>query len=100
MALPMLYSRRKRLASKTGDDVYQYETMSPKLRQQLIFMFASWDERHRQYGSFHPIFKDAVSAMREELGVACLCSRYARDCDDEFQMWFQEEQNIGIFSMV
>lgn len=95
MALPMLYSRRKRLADKTGDDVYQYDDMSTKLRQQIFYIINDWNSRYGGYNSSNPIFDDVVTMLREELGAVKLCTRYAHDTQDEFHQWLIAEQQVA-----
>jgi hypothetical protein len=45
MALLNLYSRRKYLAEKRGDDVYNYDKISPKLRNQILFVIYELDSK-------------------------------------------------------
>ncbi len=86
MALPMVYSRRKRMA-KFGPDVYQYDTMSSKLRQQVLFVFNQWNEALDQYDARNPVYHHAVTQMREQLGAVQL-TKYRQNVDDEFREWF------------
>lgn len=94
MALPMLYSRRKRLANKTGDDVYHYHEISSKLRQQMIFIFDDWDARYASFESLHPIYDEVVPLLREELGRVELYKGMGSGHGFEFRAWFLRETDI------
>lgn len=89
MVLPNLYSRRKRSASKVDADVYQYEDMPIKLRNQMLHIFDRWNNGFRGYNKpDEPIYKDAVEILRTELGVKSLTGRYHSSEDEEFHAWF------------
>ncbi len=92
MALPMLYSRRKRAAQQKGD-VYQYDVMSPKLRQQILFIFEYWNELLQAYGNNYPISTPIVAEMKKELGLPKLCS-YPQSDHHEFKEWFLEHDEL------
>ena len=92
MALPNLYSRRKRLAEKQGDDVYQYEIMSGKLRNQILFIIDEWDKKLR-YGGVR-VAKTIVEMMRQELGETCLSNDYPSHDAEELRQWFSEVSSI------
>lgn len=96
MALPNLYSRRKRLANKKEDDVYQYDTISGKLRNQILHIFDRWNKGFYSYRttSSNPIYDSAVSALRTELGVQTLHGRFSSDADVEFHEWFTKHSII------
>ncbi|WP_156106257.1 STM4504/CBY_0614 family protein [Sphingobium sp. ba1] len=89
MALPMIYSRRKRIAEKTDADVYQYNTISPKLRQQMLFVFDAWDRNFRSGTSLSPIYTFSVESMRTELGTTKLTLGWTPDFALEFREWFR-----------
>lgn len=83
----MVYSRRKRLAEKTEADVYQYVDMSPKLRQQIMFVFAEWNNKLTGYSSMSAVFDSAVFEIRKELGKPKLIPR-PQSTEQEFSTWF------------
>ena len=93
MALPMIYSRRKRIAENTTADVYQYVDMSPKLRQQILFVFSLWSKKFYDYTIGDVVFFTAVSDMRQELGKPSLCT-YSNSPEDEFTQWFLACQEV------
>lgn len=93
MALPMIYSRRKRLAQQDQADVYQYESMSPKLRQQILFVLSDWNSHITTYSRDLIVFKFVIKHMRKELGAPAL-SNYAHDDEDEFSAWFLSFDNL------
>jgi len=94
MVLPGIYSRRKRLAQKQGDDVYQYVTITPKLRKQIVMIFEEIDRGFKTYSVKNPIFDFAVKMMRKELGEEPLAGISRYQCDDEFEEWFTTWDNI------
>jgi hypothetical protein len=89
MALPNLYSRRKRLAEKQGDDVYHYDKMSLKLRNQILFIIEGWDKKYSGFERYAPVSTTIVNMMREQLGENRLSSDYASDKVDELYQWFR-----------
>ncbi len=93
MALPMLYSRRKRIAQQQGADVYQYETMSIKLRRQVIFVFNEWNQIVYTYNNPYAIYSPVVEQMRKELGVFSLVD-WSENTQNEFEKWFVSHNNL------
>jgi hypothetical protein len=89
-----IFSRRKRNAQKTGDDVYQYEEFPKKLRNQILFIFDEWNEQFESYGDSSPIYKGLVELMRKELGQQTLTGQYANSVNHEFTEWFRSSQSI------
>lgn len=93
MALPDLYSRRKRQRNTNSADVYQYDEMPLKLRTQALHIFDRWNEGF-MYDTSNPIYKDACDMLRVELGVKSLTGRYHNGSDDEFHQWFSAHSDI------
>jgi hypothetical protein len=91
LALPNLFSRRKRQAT-AGSDVYQYDICSPKLRQQIIQMIGEANRGLATPYSSNDIYEDVVKLLRKELGVPKLWDEY--DFDDEFNSWFLNHDDI------
>jgi hypothetical protein len=91
MALPNLYSRRKRLAEKQGDDVYQYHRISSKLRNQILFILEEWDRKLHSSGV--RIAKTTVEMMRQELGETCLSNGYPSNDAEELR--YSASQSYG-----
>jgi AbiJ N-terminal domain 4 len=94
MVLPNLYSRRKRNAEKVGDDIYQYEECSDKLKNQILFVFEAWNSKYDVYDNRDPIYGVCVTIMRKELGRQSLSERFAPNVKDEFNMWFRASESI------
>lgn len=92
MALPNLYSRRKRLAEKQGDDIYKYHRMSSKLRNQILFILEEWDRKLHSSGV--RIAKTTVEMMRQELGETSLSNDYPSHDAEELRQWFGECASI------
>ncbi|WP_454883979.1 STM4504/CBY_0614 family protein [Sphingomonas oryzagri] len=94
MALLDLYSRRKRDAAKAGADVYQYVSISNKLRRQLVFVFEDCTKAlSSSYWDSDEVWSDAVAVMRRELGRSEL-TEYSDGSYMEFANWFLKEQDI------
>lgn len=95
MVLLDLYSRRKRNANKVGDDVYQYDTMSEKLRNQVLFVVDRWDDGFRAYDTVtYPIYNTVVNALRTELGIKKLSRSYNCEDNEEFHEWFLAHSEV------
>lgn len=96
MTLIDTYSRRKRQASKTTADVYQYVDLSPKLRQQMLFAFYRMAEVALK-GSSHTegqFWQEVVEFLREEQGVQFLARGYFPSAREEFDSWFKANNDI------
>jgi len=88
MALPDIYSRRKREAGKVDADVFQYDQFSGKLRQQLILLLRRQSDRLNAT----KLYEALVGTLREELGTERLANEYA--VSHEFDAWFRLTPNI------
>lgn len=84
MSLPDIWSRRKRLASGVKD-VFQYDVIPVKLRQQTLFIFA---DLQKTIGSRSDISSSVCEIMREELGVLTLGRGYPQTTLEELYNWF------------
>jgi hypothetical protein len=91
VALPNLFSRRKRQAAG-NPEVYHYDVCSSKLRQQIIQMICEANERLVSAYSTGDLYKNLVKIIRKELGVSKLFNQY--DLDDEFNGWFLSHPQI------
>jgi hypothetical protein len=67
--------------------------MSPKLRQQILFILDTWEGRFRTYSNGEPVFAVINSIMRKELGTTKLSS-YSSDEIDEFKQWFRAHEEV------
>lgn len=95
MPLIDIYSRRKRQASKTTVDVYQYVDLSPKLRQQMLYAFNHMAEvAVRGCSTEGELWQGVVEMLREEQGVECLGKGYSSNARDEFDKWFKANDDV------
>lgn len=99
MALPQLFSRRKRQESNATNDVYYYDQMPPKLRVQVIHIIR---EAVGEYYSGYEneatveVYDHIADTMRKELGVFSLRNYTGRDSSEELFNWFLNEEDIDI----
>jgi hypothetical protein len=91
MALPNIYSRRKRLAAGMVD-VYQYEDCSQKLRRQIIQIIKQANDRVSTYDDSQRVYNYVAYEMRKELGVAQLSD--GDYSEEEFEYWFMSHQEM------
>lgn len=95
MALPDLYSRRKRALVNKPDDFYQYEDLTPKLRTQLIQIFSEALGDYGYQKRCNDWWDDATTIMRKEKGVFALHNR-ADNSQHEYGNWFLTEPEIDL----
>jgi hypothetical protein len=97
MTLPQTYSRRKRQGEAAGSaDVYQYETVSPKLRVQVIQILQDAIGPYYNAGSREAganVYDKLVLQMRRELGVYELW-KGQRNAHDELFAWMGSSTNL------
>lgn len=97
MALPQIYSRRKRLAEAGAVDVYQYEKVSDRLRVQVIQIIQDAlgaDLDVRGYSSpLVGVYEELVRLMRREVGVHQLVP-HVRSAPHEYLKWLEAEPRI------
>ena len=95
MPLIDIYSRRKRQASKTTADVYQYIELSPKLRQQMLFAFNHMAEvAVKGTSTENELWQNVVEILREEQGVESLSPGYFENAQAEFDCWFKTNDDV------
>ncbi|WP_226549685.1 STM4504/CBY_0614 family protein [Celeribacter naphthalenivorans] len=96
-----LFSKRKKRAQSSVDDVFQYEKISQKLRTQIVHIWndalGSYDD-FRGYGhaDAHESYTSLVRALRREYGVFCLVEdrHNAKDEFHELINFFLQEEKI------
>lgn len=87
MALPMTYSRRKRLAEQAGQTLpFRAEPFGNKLITQLFQLISQMDGMFRYDNKLFPML---VGYVRQELGTLSLAR--ANDEAQEFYQWFIAE---------
>jgi hypothetical protein len=96
MSLPPTYSRRKREAEKTGEDVYVYDHIPQKVRVQVVQILG--DGLGRYYHLSHhtpisPVYDALNKHMCRELGVYSLSSVEGNK-EHAFFSWLQKEENV------
>ena len=96
MALPDLFSRRKRDAEGGGSDVYKYDEISRRLRVQIIQILVECighqgDQWIRSPGA--DIYLYVSSVLRKELGVFRLSDNVEDDCENELFKWFSTSKD-------
>lgn len=100
MSLIPIYSRRKRLAAGTAQDIYDYDQMSERLRVQFLHVcqavIGKWDEDSYGDPAQNYVYIQIVEILRKELGVFKLTDQ-TRSSDspyEEFHDWFLSESDI------
>jgi hypothetical protein len=96
--LPPIYSRRKRQAEATGQDVYNYIVIPLRVRVQVIQMLEAGlgkADRSTNMGGHqvNPCYEHIVKSMRLELGVHRLAGNEDREFQEELFFWLQQESN-------
>lgn len=98
MALPPIYSRRKRQAKTAGPDVYDYDAIPTRVRVQVVQLIQAGlgnsDYGNQYHNQPNPGYNHIVTTMRREVGVHKLVDSYANDFRIELLTWLQQEQNI------
>jgi len=99
MTLPQIYSRRKRQAEAAGSvDVYQYETIPPKLRVQVVQILRDaigpyFFRSSKAAGA--GVYDLLVRQMRRELGVhALMPNRHGWNASDELFAWMESGTSL------
>jgi hypothetical protein len=96
--LPPIYSRRKRQAEATGQDVYDYVSIPSRVRVQIIQMLESGlglvFRQSLQGPVGNPSYERIVRSMRLELGVHRLAGEEYDGFQQELFFWLQQELNI------
>ncbi|UAJ09245.1 STM4504/CBY_0614 family protein [Glacieibacterium megasporae] len=98
MGLPNIFSRRKRSEAAISGDVYQYDILPPKMRNQIIQI---WSEAIGTYGrSTHEtrspatVYDTIVDMLRKEKGLESLHPVYAGNKQLELFAWFRCESDM------
>lgn len=96
MALPDIFSRRKRLAQGEHSDVYSYDELPQKVRVQIIHILRDAIGPYTAYSDppGKSVYNYIVRVMRKELGVFFLGNYQNEDADEELLAWFQAETEI------
>ncbi|MET4636174.1 STM4504/CBY_0614 family protein [Kaistia defluvii] len=85
MALPQLYSRRKRQSEAKEADVYQYEKIPEHLRIQVVQIIGDglgpYSNSRNFPSSTAPLYDHIVKTMRREIGVHQLSGGYEPDVE-------------------
>ena len=95
--LPPIYSRRKRQAEATGQDVYNYYELPTRVRVQVIQMLEAGlgsvgPLTIRETSRINPCYDHIVKSIRRELGV--LVSTPYGNLQQELFAWLLQETNI------
>lgn len=96
MALPQIFSRRKRVASGLVNDVYVYDNVPKKVRVQIVQLIFEGLGFYNQYNNNKPYWAFIVEQMRKEKGVFCLTDEYD-NLGSEFTNWLLNEPVIPTF---
>ena len=97
MVLPPTYSRRKRLSQTNGNDVYGYDSISLKLRVQVVHIFSDAIGDYKEYTSganSAECYDHIVRFLHKEFGVFNLNLDFTVNPREEFFTWIQREQHI------
>jgi hypothetical protein len=96
MALPQLFSRRKRLQSGPVSDIYSYDAVPSKVRVQVVHLIMDglgpYSDYHENAGWWAFILK----TMRKEKGVFHLTDGYS-DTTAEYCNWLLAEADVPLF---
>lgn len=96
MALPQLFSRRKRAVSNVVTDVYVYDEMPKKIRIQIVQIIQEGLGCYEEYSRNVGYWTFLVEQMRKEKGVFSLTDKYD-DYGEEFCNWLLNEREIPTF---
>jgi hypothetical protein len=96
--LPPIYSRRKRQAEATGQDVYDYVSIPSRVRVQITQMLESGlglvFKQSLQGPVGNPSYERIVRSMRLEQGVHRLAGEEYDGFQQELFCWLQQELDI------
>jgi hypothetical protein len=97
--LTPIYSRRKRQAEATGQDVYNYNVIPTRVRVQVVQMLEAGlgsAGRSTNMGEHvdNPCYEHIVKSMRLELDVHRLTDNKYANFQKELFLWLQQESNI------
>ncbi|MDB5674310.1 MAG: hypothetical protein JWM65_1292 [Sphingomonas bacterium] len=95
MALPQLFSRRRRLEAGQLNDVYRYDQFPPKIRVQMVQIFGEGlgDWSHFDSSSQH--WLEMVQIIRKEKGVFHLTNGHENP-DHEYSNWILSESDVDL----
>ena len=96
MSLPPTYSRRKREAEKTGEDVYVYDQVPNKVRVQVVQILRDGLGSYYHLSSHtptSPVYDALNKRMCRELGVHSL-SPMDGNKEQAFFSWMYKEENV------
>ena len=96
MALPQLFSRRKRAASNEVAEVYNYMIVPMKVRVQIVQMILEGLGSYDTYERNASFWEFIVKQMRKEKGVFQLNGGYDT-LDNEYVNWLLNEHDVPIF---
>ncbi|VWX46619.1 STM4504/CBY_0614 family protein [Novosphingobium sp. 9U] len=96
MALPQLFSRRRRQQSGPASDIYSYDSVPGKVRVQIVHLIIEGLGRHDQYSANAPWWAFMLKTMRKEKGVFHLTDGFAHTTE-EYCNWLLAESDIPTF---
>lgn len=96
MALPQIFSRRKRAASNVVTDVYSYDSIPAKVRVQIAQLILEGLDSYNEYAKNAGYWAFIVKQMRKEKGVFQLTDGYD-SLSNEYINWLLNEQDIPTF---
>lgn len=98
VALPQIYSRRKRQSQFTGLDVYQYDTVPARLRVQVAQMFNDGLGKYTDdYGHLTDtafLYRSIVGLLRREVAVHELV-RHCQNEQMELLRWIETSPSVN-----
>lgn len=96
LTLPDIYSRRRRLALPSGEDVYTYENVPRRLRVQAVqILREGFGPYYNKYGNLAPggeCYSSIVRILRRELGAHEL-AKYKDNPQDELFAWMEKSED-------
>jgi hypothetical protein len=97
--LPPIWSRRKRQAQATGQDVYQYDTIPTRVRVQVIQLLEAGLGAGDAASSIrlipNPCYEHIVKVMRRNVGVYQLAVTIPSQFKAELFSWLHSESDIN-----
>lgn len=102
MSLPATYSRRKRQASGTQNDVYVYDKIPQKIRAQMAHILnAGIGQWSSSYSAAAPnrLYKKIVQELRKDKGVFALTRSSSGNMNfhRDFYEWLNTEEDVDLF---
>lgn len=95
MALPRIWSRRKR-QSQPAPDVYRYDELTSKIRTQLVQIWReAFHDKRSHNNNTRDIYKYIRDTIRKEKGVFNL-TRFDRGPQEEIEDWFLKEEDVDL----